>query len=102
MGGSLLGTPAWNGTFRSLMENSPSIIDEDGFYRFPIRSALSRLHRRSPLMARTLFALSMREGDWRGLGIAYGWLPEMFEVYITEALRRLWQGTYAETVRRVA
>lgn len=94
MGGSLTGTLAWDATFRVVLENSPSIIDQDGYYRLPLRSALSRLHRRRPLMARNLFSLGMAGGDWRRLGDANGWAQEMYEVYIEEALRRLWIGTY--------
>jgi hypothetical protein len=101
-GGSQLGSPALDGTFRALLEGSPSTIDEDGYYRFPVHAALSRMHRRWPLMARTLVWLAHREGDWCGLGKAYGWEQEMFEVYITEALRRLWMGCHDQTLRRVA
>ena len=102
VGGSVLGTPAWSGLFRARLEGSPSMIDEDGMYRFPIAAALSRLHRRRPLMARNLVSLAMASGDWRVLATAGGWPLEMYEDYIEAALRCLWAGTYDRVVRGVA
>jgi hypothetical protein len=100
-GGSLLGTPAWDGTFRALLEGSPSTIDEDGYYRFPVHAALSRMTRREAWMAQDLWELARREGDWRGMAKACLCHPQRFEVYITEALRRLWLGCHDQSVRRM-
>ena len=98
-GGSRLGTLAWAGSFRQLLEGSPSAIDEDGFYLTPIRSALSRLTRRSPLMARYLFAVAQAEGDWQRVADDLGYPHELVEAFTDAALRRLWLSTYERTTK---
>lgn len=102
VGGSALGSLAWAALFRALLEGSPSACDEEGFYRFPLRSALSRLHRRQPFMARAIVSLVGHDGDWRSMAKHNGWPAEMLEVYLAEALRRCWMETYDQTVRRAA
>ena len=98
-GGSLLGTPAWAGTMRLRLEASPSMTDEDGYYRFPIEAALSRLSRRWPFMARALRALAKNGGDWRSLATAMSFPDEVMEVFVREALIRLWNGYHEQVVR---
>ncbi len=99
VGGSHLGSLAYSGAFRALLEGNPSMIDEDGSYVFPVRSALSRIHRRRPLMARFLFAIGQAEGDWRTIADRMGYPAEMVEVYAEASLRRLWEQTYERSTK---
>ena len=99
VGGSHLGSLAYSGAFRALLECSPSALDEDGFYRLPIRAALSRIERRRPIMARFLFAIGMAEGDWRKVADAMGYPDEMVEVYAEASLRKLWLETYERSTK---
>ena len=58
----------------------------------PLASALARIARdRKPLMARTLLSVAMAGFDWRVVADRGSWAHEMFEVYIREALIRLWR-----------
>lgn len=98
-GGSRLGSLAYAGSFRLMLEAGASITDEDGYYLFPIRAALSRLYRRKPLMARFLFSLGLAEGDWRSVATSLGYPLEMMEVYTEGALRALWMETWDRTSR---
>jgi hypothetical protein len=100
VGGSHLGSPAYSGLFRLIVEGNVSAVDEDGFYVTPLRSALSRLARRQPFMARAIAGLIGCGGDWRKLAQYNDWHPEMAEVYLHEGLRRLWTETYDQVVRR--
>ena len=93
-GGSHLGAPAWASLFRRLLEGSPSQVDEDGYYTFPITAALSRMERRHPLMTRCLFRLAMSKGDWQSLADSMGYPHEFMAVYTEAALQRLWRTTY--------
>lgn len=97
-GGSHLGSPALADAFRRITEGSPSQIDEDGYYHFPVRAALSRMARRHPFMARFLVRLGQTEGDWRSVADALGYEHEFMEVYAETALRRLWRSTYDRTL----
>jgi len=97
-GGSHLGSPALADGFRRVLEGSASQIDEDGYYRYPIRAALSRLSRRKPFMAQFLVRLAMCEGDWRSVADALGFPHEFVETYAEAALRRLWRTTYDRTL----
>lgn len=99
VGGSHLGSLAYSGAFRALLEGSPSMTDADGYYVFPVRSALSRIHRRRPLMARFLFAIGMAEGDWQMVATAMGYPDEMVEVYAEASLRKLWEETYDRSTK---
>lgn len=92
VGGSDSGAPAYHEPFRRRLENSPSETDQDGYYVRPLASALSRIARNGkPLMTRTLLAVGMAGFDWRKVA-DHGHLPhEMFEVYVKEALIRLWR-----------
>ena len=99
VGGSHLGSLAYSGAFRALLEGSPSALDEDGFYRLPVRAALSRIERRRPLMARFLFAIGMAEGDWRKVADTMGYPLEMVEVYAEASLARLWRETYDRSTK---
>ena len=92
VGGSDSGAPAYAEPFRKRLENSPSEIDPDGYYMRPLASALARIARdRKPLMARTLLSVAMAGFDWRAVADRGSWAHEMFEVYIREALIRLWR-----------
>jgi hypothetical protein len=102
VGGSHLGSLAYSGAFRALLEGSPSQTDADGYYVFPVRSALSRIHRRRPLMARFLFAIGMAEGDWQSVAAAMGYPDEMVEVYAEASLRSLWEQTYDRSTKGMA
>lgn len=100
VGGSHLGSPAYSGGFRLILEAGASVTDEDGYYVYPVRAALSRMHRRWALMARNLFALGMAGGDVARVADSKpGWALEEFEVYIEESLRRLWLTTHDRTTR---
>ena len=98
-GGSHLGSLAYSGEFRAMLEGSPSMIDADGYYVFPVRAALSRIERRRPIMARFLFAIGKAEGDWRSIADAMGYPAEMVEVYAEASLRRLWQESYERSTK---
>jgi hypothetical protein len=98
-GGSHLGSPAWTDPMRRYLENYDSEVDADGYYVRPVHAALSRISRRGPLMARSLFAVAQSGYDWRGVADRGHWPVEMFQVYITEALRRLWMEYREQKVR---
>lgn len=102
VGSSASGAQAWAGEFKAIMQSSPSITDEDGFYRFPVRAALSRMSRRRPLMARFLFALGMAGGDWQRLADQRGWAYEEMQTYAEAALTALWDGWYDRDTRGLA
>ena len=97
--GSELGTYAYTDPFRRYLFNSPNEIDDNGYFMRPIHSALWRLERKKPLMARTLFALAQGGFDWRKLADAGKWPHEMFEIYIEGALQFMWR-EYAERTFR--
>lgn len=88
--GSALGTKADTDPFQRYLHNAAQETDEDAYYRRPMHAALYRIGKDHPLMARALFGLAQCGYDWRGLGTRGHWPVEMFEVYIEEALRRLW------------
>ena len=105
VGGSLLGTPRTNDTFRRYIEDSPFTTevaeyeghkDVNGHYAFPLRAALACLAGRGPdaapypFMARALYRTALRDGDYDGACGSLGICEPVREVYITEALRRLW------------
>ncbi len=99
-GGSYIGSPASTDAFRRFMENSPSNVDQDGYYSKPLRAALSRLNRRWPFMARHLYRLALVDGDWRLYARqATVWSDEEMQLYMGEALRRLWREYAIEVVR---
>ena len=98
-GGSALGSPALSDPFRRYLEDSPSATDADGWFVRPIHAALSRLARRLPLTAQNLFALAGAGMDWRAVAERGHWPEEMYAVFIEEALRRLWLGTFEQVVR---
>lgn len=98
-GGSKLGSPAWGDRFRRYIENSDAEVDEDGWFVRPMHAALSRIGRRWPLTARSLFAVAQSGYDWRGVATRGGWSEEMFAVYLTQALTMLWVEYRDEVVR---
>lgn len=105
VGGSLLGTPRTNDTFRRYIEDSPFATevaeyeghkDVNGHYAFPLRAALARLagrgpdHHPYPFMARCLYRTALQDGDFDGACRSLGIIEPIRQVYIEEALRRLW------------
>jgi len=105
VGGSLLGSPRTNDAFRRYVEERPFVTevaeyeghkDRVGHYSFPLRAALATLSGRGkdtddyPFMARTLYRVALRDGDWDGACASMGICEPVRRVYIEEALRRLW------------
>lgn len=91
VGASALGAPADTDAFRRFVYGADSELDEDGYYRKPLRAALARMSRRWPFMARHLYRLALLDGDWRRHAEGIAWQYEEVEVYMTEALYRLWR-----------
>lgn len=98
-GGSKLGTRAWGNQFRRYMENVDSECDADGFYIRPMHAALSRMERRWPLTARSLFAVAQSGYDWRGVAERGHWAEEMFYRFLMDAFAALWKEYRDEVVR---
>ncbi len=100
VGGSDTGALAYDDDFRRRLENGPSEVDQRDpgvtgsgrvYFMRPIASALSRIARAGkPLMSRHLQLLAWASFDWRQRADAIGWAHEEYEVYIREALIRLW------------
>jgi hypothetical protein len=105
VGGSLLGTPRTNDTFRRYIEDSPFATevaeyegskDRNGHYAFPLRAAMARLAGRGrdtdpyPFMARVLHRTALRDGDYEGACASMGIPAPVRLIYVEEALRRLW------------
>jgi hypothetical protein len=99
-GGSALGSPDLFHDFRRLIEGVPWQTDPDGYYRFPLRAALSQLHRGKPFASLHLFRLALCDGDWRRHADSQGWTHEEMEVYIEGVLYLLWR-TYSEQPLRM-
>ena len=107
VGGSLIGTPRTNETFRRYLEESPFITqvseyeghkDRTNHYAFPLRAALARLAGRGkdtdpyPFMARALHMTAAWDGDWDGALSALGVNPPAVRrFYLERALRLLWE-----------
>lgn len=98
-GGSKLGSPAHSDPFRRYMENTDSECDEDGYFARPMHAALSRIGRRYPLTARTLFAVAQSGYDWKGVGTRLGYADEMFHGYLLWSLALLWNEYRDQVVR---
>jgi len=105
VGGSLLGSPNDIGSFRRYIEDSPFSTevaeyeghkDRTGHYAFPLRAALARLAGRGretdvyPFMARALYRMALLDGDYDEACRSLGITEPVRQVYIEEALRRLW------------
>ena len=105
VGGSVLGTPRYQDAFRRFIEDSPfttEVAEYEGHkdtashYAFPLRAALARLSGRGPdtapypFMARALYRTALRDGDYDGACATLGICEPVRQVYIEEALRRLW------------
>jgi hypothetical protein len=107
-GGSALGAPAYAEEFRRRLENGPSQVDEadtlrpttgQTYFMRPVAAALSRMGRNGqPLMARHLLHLAAASFDWHARARTIGWAYEEYEVYLREALIRLWH-EFREWVR---
>jgi hypothetical protein len=115
-GGSLLGTPRYDDTFRRFIEDRPGsteLAEYDGHrdlnahYRYPLRAALASLAGRhsctlterretghlcgeSPFMARVLYRTALRDGDYDAACASMGIPVDVRGVYIGQALYRLW------------
>lgn len=95
VGGSLIGTPSDDGSFRAFIENRPTETDEDGNYARPMRAALSRMAGRRPTSsewfhAHYLWAIGGAAGDWQGVALRVGIPPQVAEIYTESLLNRLW------------
>jgi hypothetical protein len=116
VGGSLLGSPRTNDTFRRYIEDSPFATevaeyegskDRNGHYAFPLRAALARLAGRGPddapypFMARALYRTALRDGDFDGACASLGICEPVRQPYIEDALRRLWSRYEIEPPARV-
>lgn len=99
-GGSALGSPNLYHDFRRLIEGVPWQTDPDGYYRFPLRAALSQLHRGKPFAAMHLYRLALVDGDWRRHADNVSWTAEEMEVYVEAALYLLWK-SYSEMPLRM-
>lgn len=120
VGGSLLGTPRTNDTFRRYIEDSPFSTevaeyegskDRTGHYAFPLRAALVRLagrgpdHTSYPFLARMLYRVALMDGDYESAlaqsmkctcgrdecnAVIPGVPQPLRQFAVEEALRRLW------------
>lgn len=105
-GGSLIGSPRVADSFRSLLEDSPFATEVAeyeghrspfGHYRRPMRAALAELAGRGadeepyPFMARTLYRTAVMDGDWDAACASMGIIEPVRQVYVSEALYRLWR-----------
>jgi hypothetical protein len=90
VGGSALGSHGLTDRFRRHMEAYAGERDQDGWYLRPMHAALARLGTRDHWMARNLFAVAMAGYDWQGVADRGHWVHGMYQVYLEEALRRLW------------
>ena len=101
--GSRLSTPAHTDAFVRFMRavDSPSALDQDGHYRYPVRACLSRLSRRNPLTARMLYRLSIHGGNWRTLADQMSYPDEFMELYLERALHLCWR-EFSEQRMRLA
>lgn len=106
VGSSDTGSLAYDDEFRRILENGPSQVDlgdktVDGRVYFvrPIAAAISRMGRNGhPLTARMLLRLSAAGFDERKVMPLYTTHREVWEVYLREALIRLWR-EYREWTR---
>lgn len=105
-GGSVLGAPNYESSFRSWLEDGPMVteipeyeghLQRDVAYKFPMRAALARLggrgpaHEMYPFMARFLYRVACRDGDWLAAALSMG-IPEPVALpYRDVALRRLFE-----------
>ena len=97
-GGSVLGAPRWSEPFRAWLTASPCALDADGFYRWPMRSAVYRLGvgspRRDPrpIGARYCFALGQVRGDWQLMNArsAFPVEEEILRAFWADTLTELW------------
>ena len=103
-GGSHLGSPGYDASFRRYIEDSPFCTEvpeyeghrqRDAAYKFPMRAALARLagrgsgHETYPFMARFLYRVACRDGDWLGAAASMDIVEPVAFVYLQESLRRL-------------
>lgn len=103
-GGSHLGAPGYDATFRRYIEDGPFATEvpeyeghrqRDEAYKFPMRAALARLAGRGRdrdtyvFMARFLFRVACRDGDWQGAARSMGIIEPVASVYLEASLRRL-------------
>lgn len=99
VGGSLLGSPAMHGGFRSYTENSDRSTDADGSLHRPIHHSLTVMAGRTssgrPFMARFLFRLAHAGGDIGSVASRLGWPDEAARDYAEAALFRLWTIRYS-------
>jgi len=105
VGGSHLGSPGDEPTFRRLMEDgafATEVAEYEGHkdtvnhYRFPMRAAIARLAGRGdarqnyPFMARFLYRTACRDGDWQAAARSMGIVEQVAPFYLEASLHRLW------------
>ena len=115
-GGSHLGAPGYDASFRRYIEDGPFATEvpeyeghrqRDEAYKFPMRAALARLAGRGrdrdtyPFMARYLFRVASRDGDWLGAARSMGIVDPVAEVYLDASLRRLFAKYELEPPARI-
>ena len=98
-GGSALGSPALAAEFRRYIEEGPSGLDADGYYRTPLRATISRMRRRMPHVAAHVEALIRCEGNWQMLAEFLHQEHDVARLYLGEALRVTWREHSDRSVR---
>lgn len=117
VGGSLLGSPRHDDTFRRFIEDPAlyalEVAEYDGHkdtvahYKFPMRAAIAALNGRGkdtdpyPFMARTLYRTAAMDGDWDAACRSMGITEPVRRVYIETALHRLWERYETEPPSRL-
>ena len=85
IGGSRLGSPAMSATFTAWIDR-PHALDDDGLYRWPLRSALAHVGRDCPFAARMLWTLIRLDFDWHAHAQEAGWGQSEYAAFVGLAL----------------
>ncbi len=100
------GTPAWHPAFAAWLGGYDGAValDEEGYYRTPLRAALYQMLGRTPnadafAVVTFLFDIASSEGPVDVIAAAHGIQPSWTRrIVVLDVLRRLWDG-YAATPR---
>jgi hypothetical protein len=80
-GGSHLGSHAFTDSFRRYTEAGPREVDEDGYYRLPLKAALEEVSHERPLGVRRLVRLAQTGFDVQRMADIEGWsIREMQDI----------------------
>lgn len=107
VGGSLLGSPRASEPFRAYIEDEPFATEQASItdagvtvwttaLARPMRAAIARVAGRGkptdayPFMARLLYVVALRDGDWDTACASLGIIEPVRRVYVEQALRHLW------------